>query len=139
MFSPATSSGRAGRTAALYQQVGVETQISTASPHALTLILFDRLIGAVRQARLSLDAGQVDDKGRHIGLAVRILDEGLRSSLNMQDGGDIALNLRDLYDYAQIRLLKANLHNDAAALDEVVELITPLRDAWVAIRDNVPA
>jgi flagellar protein FliS len=137
MFSPATSTRRASRTAALYQQVGVETEISTATPHALTLILFDRLIAAVRQARLALDSGAIEDKGRHIGLAVRIIDEGLKSSLNMQDGGDIALNLRDLYDYAQIRLLKANLQNDSAALDEVVDLITPLREAWVAIRDSV--
>jgi flagellar protein FliS len=139
MFNAATSKGRAGRTAALYQQVGIETQISTASPHALTMILFDRLIGAVRQARLAIDAGQVEDKGRHIGMAVRIIDEGLRSSLNMQDGGEIALNLRDLYDYAQIRLLKANLHHDGAALDEVIDLITPVRDAWSAIGDSVPA
>jgi flagellar protein FliS len=103
------------------------------------MILFDRLIGAVRQARLAIDAGQVEDKGRHIGMAVRIIDEGLRSSLNMQDGGEIALNLRDLYDYAQIRLLKANLHHDGAALDEVIDLITPVRDAWSAIGDSVPA
>ncbi|MEY2686791.1 MAG: hypothetical protein RL375_989 [Pseudomonadota bacterium] len=139
MFSPVTSSGRASRTAALYHQVSLETQISTASPHALTQILFDSLLGSIRQARLALESGAIADKGRHIGQAVRIIDEGLRSSLNLQDGGELALNLRDLYDYAQIRLLKANLHNDAAALDEVAHLITPLRDAWASIRDSVPA
>jgi flagellar protein FliS len=139
MFSPATSSGRTSRPAALYQQVGVETEISAATPHALTLILFDRLIGSMKQARVALDTGAIGDKGRHFGMAVRIIDEGLKSSLNMQDGGDIARNLRDLYDYAQIRLLKANLRNDGAGVDEVLDLITPLRDAWVAIRDTVPA
>jgi flagellar protein FliS len=139
MFSPASSSGRASRKTALYQQVGAETQISTASPHALTLIMFDSLISSLRQARLALDSGSIEDKGRHVGLASRIIDEGLKASLNLQDGGDIALNLRDLYDYSQVRLLKANRHNDAALLDEVIDLIAPLRDAWASIRDSVPA
>ena len=77
--------------------------------------------------------GAVDVKCAQIGRAVRILDEGLKASLNLDAGGDLAANLHDLYAYAMVRLTQANLRNDAASLDEVERLIRPLRDAWATI------
>lgn len=133
MFSQASPFGRPRHSAHMYQQVGVETGVSTASPHQLTLMLFDGLLGALKQARIGLAAGNVEEKGRHIRHASRILDEGLKAALNLQAGGDIALNLRDLYDYCQVRLLYANLRNDDAALKEVLALIEPVREGWAGM------
>jgi flagellar protein FliS len=123
----------------MYHQVGVQTGIASASPHALTLMLYDGLLNAVKLARQALSEGRVQDKGRHITHASRIIDEGLKASLNLQDGGDIALNLRDLYNYCQVRLMYANLHNDQPALSEVVSLIEPVRDGWAGIAVSVPS
>lgn len=138
MFSPAYSFGNTRPSARAYHQVGVETGVAAATPHALTLMLFDGLLGAVKQARQALLEGRIEDKGRHVRHAARILDEGLKAALNPQ-GGEIALNLRDLYDYCQVRLLHANLRNDDAALAEVQKLIEPVREGWVGIRASLPA
>ena len=68
---------------------------------------------------------------------MRIIDEGLRSALNLKAGGKLAADLSDLYAYVCLRLTQANLHNDEAALDECVALVSPLREAWQAIGRQV--
>ena len=116
-----------------YRQVGVETGVSTASAHQLVAMLLEGFFDAVAQARGALQAGRIEDKGRAIGRAVRIVEEGLRAGLNLRDGGEIATNLERLYGYVTRRLTEANLHNDAAALEECAQLIEPVRAAWQAI------
>lgn len=127
------------RSAGLYQQVGVESQLSGATPHALVGMLFDGFIEAVTQARGAIRQGNFAVKGAAIGRAVRILDEGLRAGLNVTSGGSLARDLDDLYVYVTHRLTMANLHSDEAALDECQRLIQPLREAWVAIGSSAAA
>ena len=68
--------------------------------------------------------------------AIDIILNGLRASLNLEEGGDLAQNLYALYDYMARRLLHANQNNDKAALDEVLSLLTEIHGAWVAIGDQ---
>jgi flagellar protein FliS len=125
--------GRAQHFANAYRQVGVETGVSAATPHRLVQMLFDGFVDAVAQARGAMRAGQVETKGRAIGRALRIVDEGLKASLNLEAGGALAADLNDLYAYTSLRLMQANRRNDEAALDECLRLIEPLRDAWSRI------
>jgi flagellar protein FliS len=67
---------------------------------------------------------------------VRIVDEGLSAPLNIEKGGTMAVDLRDLYTYITLRLTHANLRNDEAALEECTRLIEPLRSAWAGIADR---
>jgi flagellar protein FliS len=65
--------------------------------------------------------------------AVAILEEGLRSSLDKEVGGELAENLDALYEYCSNTLIEANLSNQPDKLDEVVKLLAPIRDAWETI------
>ena len=123
----------------LYQQVGVETQLSGATPHSLVAMLFDGWMEAVAQARGAMRNRDLGAKGMAIGRAVRIIDEGLRAGLDLRSGGTLARDLHDLYGYLTLRLTVANLHNDEAALDECQRLMRPLQDAWTAISPNDPS
>ena len=125
--------------AAAYRQVGVETAVADASPHRLVQMLFDSLVESITQARGAMQEGRVEAKGRAIGRAVRIVDEGLKASLDPAAGGALSRDLSDLYDYVALRLTQANLRNDARALDECQALIQPLRDAWASIAGQVGA
>ena len=134
MFAPAAVyRSTANANAFAYRQVGVETGVASASPHQLVLMLFDGFNEAVAQARAALQLGQVESKGRAIGRAARIVDEGLKAALDVRAGGKLADDLTALYTYVTLRLTQANLHSDARALDECVRLMEPLRSAWIGI------
>ena len=127
------------RSALAYKRVSVETSVSQASPHELVNMLLDGLLQNIGAARAALQRGDMAVKGQKINLAVRIIDEGLKPALNLAQGGDIAANLNGLYGYCSIRLTEANLHNDDAALADVIRVIEPLADGWKQIGEQVSA
>ena len=136
--SPQTSPfGRQATFAVAYSQIGHETGMVDASPHKLVSMLFDGFMDAVSRARGAMRKGDVDNKCRAIRHAARIIDEGLKAGLNLQQGGDLAEDLRALYEYTAMRLTQANLRNDEKLLDECVSLIEPLRQAWAGIAHEV--
>ncbi len=130
-FAPTPNRNPFGANA--YQQVGTHVMVAGASPHELVGLLFDGFVAAVNRARGAMRERDPEAKGRAIGHALRIVDEGLRGALNLDAGGRLASDLNDLYAYVGVRLSRANLHNDESALDECLRLIQPLRDAWAAI------
>ncbi len=131
MFAPFRSQATA------YGHVQVETGVSGADPHKLVEMLYDGALDAIARARGALARGDVEGKGKAIGQAVRIIEEGLRCALNRKDGGEVAENLNNVYLYITARLTHANLRNDDAALQECVKLLTPIREAWVAMKPAV--
>jgi len=54
-------------------------------------------------------------------------------SLNVEQGGELAIQLRRLYDYFDRVLLEANLRKDPTGVGEVIRRITDLRDAWATM------
>lgn len=141
MFTAASPSafGRSHGFANAYARVGVETSVNSASAHKLIELLFNGFMDAIVLARGAMQARQIEAKGKAIGRAARIVEEGLKAGLNLEAGGRLAADLDSLYAYIGLRLLHANLRNDEAALDECVRLVGPLRDAWVAIGPQVEA
>jgi flagellar protein FliS len=117
-----------------YANVGLESSITTADPHQLILMLYQGAILSIATAKHHMLRKEIAPKGAAISKAISIIDEGLKSSLNMDVGGELAKNLSGLYDYMTQRLLLANLKNDPAMLDEVSRLLTDLKSAWEAIR-----
>lgn len=120
-----------------YHQIGVATAIDGASPHKLVCLLLDAVLDEIACARGGLTRADMAEKGRAIGHAVRLVDEGLRAPLDLEAGGSLALRLHGLYDYVLRRLTHANLHNDDAALHECSRLMATVRDGWVGIAGNV--
>lgn len=128
MFTPVST-----RSASAYKRVGVETSIDGASPHRLICLLFDALLLSLAKARGAIERGDAELKGKEIGRAVRILEEGLKDGLNKEKGGELAVNLLGVYNYSISRLTMANLKNDGGLIEEVSQLITTVYDAWKSI------
>lgn len=136
MFASAIRSNVSQRQAGAYHQVHLATGVAGATPHGLIVMLFDGLMGAIAEARGAMRSRDIPAKGKAIGRAVRIVDEGLSAALNLEAGGSLATDLRNLYSYINLRLTQANLNNDESALEECVRLIEPLRTGWLAIADR---
>jgi len=116
-----------------YRNVGIETSVQEASPHQLINLLFEGAREAIVVARSGIETANIPQKGAAITKAIDIILNGLRSCINLEEGGDLAQNLYALYDYMARRLLHANLHNDKAALDEVLKLLAEIHSAWITI------
>lgn len=101
--------------------------VTTASPQELTLMLYDGALKFIRLAKLAITQGNVDLKNTNIQKTQAIIRE-LRLTLNKEIA--ISANLDSLYDYLWRRLVDANVKNDEAILDEVLEFVTELRDTW---------
>lgn len=123
----------AGRAINAYVKTGVETGVADADPHRLVLMLFEGALAAIAQARLKLSEGDVAGRGKAISKAISIIQDGLRNSLDVQKGGELAERLSSLYEYVTMRLLDANLHAKQEALDEAAHLISELHAGWAAI------
>lgn len=119
-----------GRGAGAYARVGVESAVMSASPHQLIVMLFDGAQGAIRAARIHMQAGNVAEKGKAISKAIDIVNNGLAAALDTEKGGEIAERLGSLYDYVARLLLAANLHNDVERLDQAERLLEDVASAW---------
>lgn len=117
-----------------YNKVGVASGVEQASPHRLILMLMEGAIEKVAKAKGHMERKEIAKKGSHISWAISIID-GLRASLDKANGGDIADNLDDLYDYMTRRLIRANMENNPDLLDEVISLLRSIKGAW----ENVPS
>ncbi|TXF11799.1 flagellar export chaperone FliS [Pelomicrobium methylotrophicum] len=116
-----------------YAQAAVDADVMTAHPHRLILMLFEAARVAIARARRHLASGETAAKGEAISKAIQIIDHGLKASLDVKAGGELAERLSALYEYMSRRLLVANQRNDGDALAEVARLLAELQEAWEAI------
>ena len=117
-----------------YRTVGAHSQVATADPYKLVQLLLANIIERLATARGHMERQETARKGEQISKTLSVIG-ALDASLNMEQGGEIAENLHSLYDYMSLRLVKANLENDLAGLDEVATLVKNIKDGWDGIAD----
>jgi flagellar protein FliS len=116
-----------------YAAVGVESSVNGTDPHGLIVLLYEGALVAMVHAKIHMERNEIAEKGRAIAKAVAIINDGLRASLDMSRGGEIAGNLDALYDYMGQRLLLASLKNQPEIIDEISKLLMDLKGAWESI------
>ena len=128
--------GSMSSAAQAYASAGVQSDVATADPLDLVIMLYDGAILALASARMALDNKDIPLRGQKISHAIDIISNGLHASLDYQSGGELADRLGALYNYMVARLIYANLNASAPAIDEVVGLLKELKSGWDAIRDQ---
>jgi len=119
-----------------YSSVKVHSGVEAASPHRLIQMLFEGALERIAQAKGAMKQNQIARKGELIGKAIAIVG-GLQGSLNDKEGGSLATNLDDLYDYIIRRLTRANFENNTDYLDECGRLLGEIKTAWDTIGNQV--
>ena len=108
-----------------YQTVGT----LTADPAQLTLMLFDGAARFLQKARRALERSDLKEFGQAMARAHAIIGE-LGDSLNMRDGGDIAITLAQLYRFMLVHLVEGQLARDPAHIDRVLALLQTVREGF---------
>jgi flagellar protein FliS len=113
-----------------------DAQYSTASPEQLLLMLYEGAIKYARQAQEEMREKNIEGANNKLKKTGDIISE-LMVSLDMEQGGEIARNLYNLYDYMNRRLIQANIRKDPGLVDEVITLLTSLKESWEEVIGRV--
>jgi len=113
----------------LYRQQQVQHEVDQASPVKLILLLYDREVFLLRQALVKLKEGDVAKKGEAILKATDILSE-FKAILNLEEGGDLAAQLDNLYTFMVQQLTVANHENNPEPITAVLKIVEELREGW---------
>ncbi len=117
-----------------------ETQILTASPGKLLIMLYDGAISSMESAcDLMSDKAQYDKVNSLLIKSQEIIGE-LLGSLDFEVGGDIAKTLQSLYAYMIKKLMEANFQKKAEPIKEVLTFMKDLRSSWADVlqKTNIP-
>jgi len=106
-----------------------EQMVMTASPAKLIELLLQKAITVIEEAKQLIDAKDYNNANTKIVRAQDIVME-LNLSLDLEKGGDIAKNLRALYNYMYRTLVEANIKKDKKMLDDVKVLLEDLLSTW---------
>jgi len=117
-----------------YTNVHNESGLADASPHRLIQMLMEGFLARVNAAKGAMASSDMELKAVYISRAMAIVG-GLSESIDLEKGGEIAVNLSQLYNYMTNRLLQASRENDEQILDEVASLMREIKEGWDAIKN----
>ncbi len=115
-----------------------KTQIETANPATLILMLFDRAIVLLDKAKKEILEKDYEQKGYSLTKAYDIITE-LTVSLDVEKGGEIATSLKQLYSFVMREILDADKNLNTNAIDNARKVVSELRESWASIKDNPDA
>lgn len=116
-----------------YKKVSVDSQLSAASPHKVIQMLMAGAIERLVQGKAAMAQGNIAVKGERLGKALDIVIS-LRTCLSMDDGGDVAQNLDQLYEFMISQISLANMENNPQSIDDVIDILREIKSAW----DQIP-
>lgn len=111
---------------AIYKQNAVET----APQEKLLIMLYSGAIKFLQQGQQGLREKDYEVAHNNLVKVQNIIME-LNNTLNIEQGGEIAANLRKLYDFYYQETVQANIKKDPAILDPVLEFFRSFRDMWI--------
>jgi len=113
-----------------YRQNAVTTQ----TPERLIIMLYEGAIRFLKRAKSSLRDNDLVEFAACMSKAGNIIDE-LDIALDLEVGGDVAANLRSLYDFLRRHLLRAQIKKNVQLIDEAIRILEDLNDGWKSIVD----
>ena len=115
-----------------YQQTN-KSSAEQASPYQLVAMLFQKLLGNIATAKGAISQNNFEKKGTELSNAIAIIGV-LEGSLDFEQGGEVSNNLAALYKFCCEELLVASTNNDIEKLEEVIQILLPIKAGW----DSIP-
>ena len=118
-----------------YQNAYKKASVNTLDQNKLIIMLYD---GAIKNANFAvqyMESGEIEKVHDSLIKTKNIVTE-LLATLNMDQGGEIAKNLKSLYSYMFSQLIEANMEKKSEPVLTVIDLLKELRGAWVQIKEK---
>ena len=111
------------------------TQIRTAKPEKVLLMLYEGCIKFVRIAKVRMQEKKLAEKGKYISKAIAIISEFI-NTLDHNVGGQLSRDLEGLYNFMVDKLIEANMKNEVEHLEVVDNILCTLYDGWKDVVEN---
>lgn len=112
------------------------TQVEHADPHTLISLVMQHILGNLAAAKGAMERKDIENKNKMLNKVIGLIGE-LQDSLDMEKGGEISINLFNLYAYMLTQVTQANIKNDPELLTEVAGLITEIKSGWDGIPQEI--
>jgi flagellar protein FliS len=101
-------------------------------------MLYDGAIRFIDAGKIAMAKKDLENQNTNLQKAQKVINE-LITCLDMQRGGEIATNLFSIYNFVNNQLIEANINDREDLLDGAKSLLINLREAWITIKDQLPA
>lgn len=112
-----------------------QNELKNLDPAEIVARLYQALAASLVTARQAMESGDKRVQGEQVSRALAIITE-LHAALNMEEGGEISVNLNDLYFYLTSEITQGNIKSDPAMLTNAIRTVEPLAEAWVTLAAN---
>jgi len=109
-----------------------KTSIATSNRLELVIMCYDKAIESFTRAGEHFREKEYEKKAMLMQKGLDIVKE-LQCSLDMEKGGEIAVNLDRLYSYITHQVIQGDIRSDVSVFEEAVSLLNDLREAWEGI------
>jgi flagellar protein FliS len=113
-----------------------EMEIHAASPHKLVVILFEHLVVNLERARIAMERNDIEMRVTSLRRARDIVTE-LLGTLDFEQGGALANQLADLYQYMLYELVDIGKRGDLYIMRKLVNIATLLRDGFIGAAEQL--
>ena len=102
---------------------------------AVVTLLEKAVMASIEEAIGAIEANDIETRCNQINLASEIVSM-LHLGLDLEQGGETAERLAAIYRFVLAKLILINIQNDAKLAQEIIAVLTPVRDAWSEVLDQ---
>lgn len=123
----------------MYAENNTHTSVVSADSGQLIVLVYERIFDHLKLAKLALENGQYAIEP--FTKAHDLMQQGLLACLDYENGGDVAQSLGAVYEWALREILNARLTKSPAKVQEVLDVLAPLYEAWLALapKESIPS
>ena len=118
-----------------YKSIYREQSVNSATPLQLVIMLYDGADRFLEAARISMEQKNLNKQDENLQKAQKIILQ-LMSSLDMQNGGEVAKNLLALYSYCVNQLVEANMYDQKEPIARVRKILGELKTSWISLSEQ---
>ncbi len=124
------------RGAMRYASNSVETGVQSSNPQQLIVMVYEHLFDHLKIGKNELEAGRYGIES--FSKATELIQQGLLACLDYKQGADVAQNLGAIYEWALRELINARVNGSPEKVQEIIDVLTPLYEAWLALAPKEP-
>lgn len=109
-----------------------EAAVRGARPVRLVICLYEQAIEDLRQAVVALEKGDIELRTRKINHATTVIGQ-LQGTLDMERGGEVAINLQRFYHVIRAGLVEAQMKQSARILEQQISQLVLVYEAWLEV------